>query len=88
MKAKIKKRYFGDEYLFYVYTKPNTMHCIVRQSCTSKEIQAIISDDFKKVILKEGIKIEGIRGQNPKVIYKLTLNKHYSAAVENEILSI
>lgn len=59
MRLKIKKTVLGEEYIFYVYTKTNSLDCIVRQLVKEEEMAAKISPDYKKIILDKPIELKG-----------------------------
>jgi hypothetical protein len=84
MKLKIKKNYHRDTYHFYTYINKGVRDLILH--FLFKEYKALLSDDFKRIILIDEIIIDGIMNDKPKKLKYLTINKYDVREVEREYL--
>lgn len=84
-RIKIKRKYFGDEFLYYAYLTYKSKQCQVRQACFTEEQEGTISDDLKHIILSRGFKVEGMNEEKPKTIFKLKIPKVYQPHVKDAV---
>lgn len=87
MTIKVNKTVLGEPYIFKVTVEPNNFNCLVRQSCTERVINGIISGDFAFILLMEDLELTGyvnaVKSEAPKkMIRRLKLHKYTSRSIK------
>lgn len=75
MRVKIKKVVLGEEYLIYLRVQPDTHECTFHRACREETLHGTISEDFKKISLKEPLVLKGHDWKTEKTFKELKVPK-------------